>query len=253
MHEWTFDDITSTVNQPLASNFSIEDSWGKADLYAENGPFLRDGADCVYGKCLDFINDSITNLNRVYRSDSVVYSSAYTISYWVNKRSACRYNGGIYTNDKWSGIKIFNENEESLLTLFEGREELRIILCFTNSTSKTLTINMNKDIYNNWHFITLSYNDNTKYLKASLDGNIFYNNVVEPSKNIRTSNNARISIGNASTYWTKGKVDDFRIYNTELSSAKIKQNYIAGLNSMLANGTLLKDEYNERLQSLAID
>ena len=110
---------------------------------------------------------------------------------------------------------------------------------------------MNKDISNNWHFITFSYDDTTKYLKAYLDGNIFHNDVVEPSKSIRTSNNAKISIGKYTTYWTKGKVDDFRIYNTELSSSQIKQNYIAGLNSLLAKGTLLKDEYNERLQALA--
>ncbi len=46
-------------------------------------------------------------------------------------------------------------------------------------------------------------------------------------------------------------IDDVRIYNAALSSAQIKQNYIAGLNSMLANGNISKQEYNERINNLA--
>jgi len=38
-----------------------------------------------------------------------------------------------------------------------------------------------------------------------------------------------------------------------LSSAEIKQNYIAGLNSMLSNGNISKQEYNERINELAYD
>ncbi|MFA7141868.1 MAG: LamG domain-containing protein [Candidatus Paceibacterota bacterium] len=48
-----------------------------------------------------------------------------------------------------------------------------------------------------------------------------------------------------------GSIDDVRIYNSALSTAQIKQNYIAGLDSMLSNGNLSKDEYNERLEALA--
>lgn len=45
-------------------------------------------------------------------------------------------------------------------------------------------------------------------------------------------------------------MDDVGIYNAALSSSQIKQNYIAGLNLMLANGTMSKSEYNERIGSL---
>jgi len=50
-----------------------------------------------------------------------------------------------------------------------------------------------------------------------------------------------------------GLMDDIRIYNTALSSSQIKQNYIAGLNSMLSNGNISKQEYNERINALAYD
>jgi hypothetical protein len=57
---------------------------------------------------------------------------------------------------------------------------------------------------------------------------------------------------NANNYLFGGLIDDVRIYNAALSSAQIKQNYIAGLNSMFANGNMSKQEYNERINNLSI-
>ncbi len=55
----------------------------------------------------------------------------------------------------------------------------------------------------------------------------------------------------ANLYMWNGFIDDVRIYDAALSSSRIKQNYIAGLNSMLANGSLSKEEYNQKIESLA--
>ena len=54
-------------------------------------------------------------------------------------------------------------------------------------------------------------------------------------------------------HYFNGLIDDVRIYNAALSSSEIKQNYIAGLNSMLANGNMSKQEYNERLEFLSLN
>jgi len=50
-----------------------------------------------------------------------------------------------------------------------------------------------------------------------------------------------------------GLLDEIRMFNAVLSSSQIKQNYIAGLNSMLSNGTVSEEEYNERINELAHD
>jgi len=58
------------------------------------------------------------------------------------------------------------------------------------------------------------------------------------------------------SYGTVGSpllIDYLQFYNAALSSSQIKQNYIAGLNSMLANGNISKQEYNERINALAYD
>ena len=49
----------------------------------------------------------------------------------------------------------------------------------------------------------------------------------------------------------KGKIDDIRIYNTSLSLSEVQENYTAGLNSMLSNQTISKQEYNERINTLS--
>ncbi|MFA7157482.1 MAG: hypothetical protein WC123_07325 [Bacilli bacterium] len=53
------------------------------------------------------------------------------------------------------------------------------------------------------------------------------------------------------SYSFDGLIDDVRIYNEALSSVQIKQNYIAGLNSMLVNGNMSKEEYNQKIETLS--
>jgi len=50
-----------------------------------------------------------------------------------------------------------------------------------------------------------------------------------------------------------GLIDDVRIYNKGLSEAQIKQHYVAGLNSLLVKGSISKEEYDQRLNNLALD
>jgi len=50
-----------------------------------------------------------------------------------------------------------------------------------------------------------------------------------------------------------GILDEIRVYNQALTAFQIKRNYIAGLNSMLANGNISKEDYNERINQLAYE
>lgn len=48
-----------------------------------------------------------------------------------------------------------------------------------------------------------------------------------------------------------GLIDDVKIYNAAISSSQIKQNYIAGLDSLLSSRTISKKEYDKRVNNLA--
>ena len=69
------------------------------------------------------------------------------------------------------------------------------------------------------------------------------------------SNNLNLEMGrgirNSVYSYSVSDVDDVRIYNTSLSTSQIKQEYVAGLNSLLANGSILKEEYSEKIAELA--
>ena len=52
-------------------------------------------------------------------------------------------------------------------------------------------------------------------------------------------------------YAFKGRLDSIRVYDSALSISEIKQNYIAGLDSLFENGAISKEEYNKRLLNLA--
>jgi hypothetical protein len=47
-------------------------------------------------------------------------------------------------------------------------------------------------------------------------------------------------------------MDNIRLYNAVLSSSQIKQNYIAGLNSLLSKGVISKNDYNSRIEFLSL-
>lgn len=50
-----------------------------------------------------------------------------------------------------------------------------------------------------------------------------------------------------------GHIDEVRIYNTAISTSQIKEQYYVGLNNMLNNGSIDKEEYQKRIYSFAIN
>ena len=48
-----------------------------------------------------------------------------------------------------------------------------------------------------------------------------------------------------------GLLDEIRMFNAVLSS-QIKQNYIAGLDSLLSKNLILKEDHDERIEKLGV-
>jgi hypothetical protein len=106
-----------------------------------------------------------------------------------------------------------------------------------------------------WHHIVFSYNSN-----SSNGISLYLNGVFEGSRtslSVTTLANETLKIAKNNTLggdtnYFPGLFDDIRVYSSAISSSQIKQNYIAGLNSMLSNRNISKQEYNERISNLAI-
>ena len=103
---------------------------------------------------------------------------------------------------------------------------------------------------NNWHHVVgvFDRNKNTPdiYIDGKLDNGTSNGN---DCLTIETIGSGNLSLGNS----FKGVLDEVKMYNEALSSSQIKQNYIAGLDSLLSKASISKEDYNERINTLAYD
>ena len=234
--EWTFDN---------ASNIG-EDTWGNNHGTVYGNPQIKEGNDCVFGRCLefdgngDYINcGNSNNLNFETKSFSIL------LWFKTNDLSAsfprllAKANGSRYQDT--NGYCITKNSTSGQITFAAGEG-------YENAISKSTVSGI--DLFDsNWHnlFITFDGNNLRIYRDSNIDSISIF------SKDL--TNNLNLIIGATSSgldgFFT-GSLDDIRIYDTALSSSQIKQNYIAGLNSMFANGSMSKEEYSERIKALAI-
>lgn len=107
---------------------------------------------------------------------------------------------------------------------------------------------------NTWTLITAAIDISSGYVEIYINGtldvrdtNFTFTSLYNNEPNTLT----KIGVYN----WTydgyfDGLIDDVRMYDATLSSSQIKQNYIVGLNSLLAKGNILREEYNQRIDVL---
>jgi len=107
---------------------------------------------------------------------------------------------------------------------------------------------------------SIPYDGRWKYIVGIVEGNVWklyingaFINSFSHARYFSQGNSNNLYISKEGGYWFKGLINDIKIYNTVFSSSQIKQNYIAGLNSMLSNENISKEEYNERINELAYE
>jgi len=219
--EWTFD---------IASNPG-EDTWGNNDgtVYGATYKTKADGV-CVYGGCMSFDGNDYINCGN---NSDLNLTNSFTLSTWIKI-------AGYLTED--SIAVIWKEAQFGLRVEKSSRESRGYI--FTSSWSAVSGPALSSDL---WYHLVLEYD--------GAYGRIYTNGVSSQnylmSKPSQQTYPFQIGIQGGSR-WFNGLIDDVRIYNSALSSAQIKQEYVAGLDSLLANGNISKEEYDERINSLAL-
>jgi len=235
--EWTFD-------EPEEGG-KTKDTWGN-----NHGTIV--GAtqidDCVFGRCYSFDGNDFIDCGKNIKISNLINSNYKTISVWANILKA---SSGSNLRQR---VIFLPKNLDNTAFGIAGDSDNKIYGYYRSTADIFLTLNSNEDFtISNWKHICLTQNKTT--IK------IYVNGVEKNSANNagigNNDNTANIIIGSydgangSKAQFFNGLIDDFRIYNAALSSAQIKQNYIAGLNSMLANGNISKEDYNERINNLA--
>ncbi|HOI59866.1 MAG TPA: prepilin-type N-terminal cleavage/methylation domain-containing protein [Candidatus Pacearchaeota archaeon] len=227
---WTLDEIINTNKTP--------DQWGSntGTLYGTNGlPQLRPASECVTDGCFKF--DGVDDYVEVM-GITIIGNVSLTMSFWA--KSIANQSGDdvlvVYGNNGVPGecAGLYYRTTESYVK-FTGWANAS----YDYSTSFV------KD-FNIWHHWIITYNGSQVLIYR--DGVADSNGLQPKVLNFTVGN---LLLGGNSVSRFNSLIDDVRIYNVALSFSQIKQNYIAGLNSMLGNGNMSNEEYNQRIEKLA--
>ncbi|MDD2909772.1 MAG: prepilin-type N-terminal cleavage/methylation domain-containing protein [Candidatus Pacebacteria bacterium] len=241
---WTLDEIIDTNKTPdqWGSNIGSLSFDSLIAGYGDNhtsGPLSE--ANCVSGTCFKFdgIDDSINCGTDSLSFGDAVSDYSFTFSAWINMTNRTNFiilqkpNEYLWTNNNHHRLYLYDNGTGNYI--------------YRNATDLVKYLGQ-------WIFLIAIY-DGSK----TIEGIKFYINGVETSSYGSGSAGTYIAMHKTTSNlsiganFANGAIDDIKIYNAILSSSQIKQNYIAGLNSMLASGTISKEDYNERINALAYE
>jgi len=224
--EWTFDEDSGTT---------VKDTWGNNDGIVYGATYQNKASGkCVYGGCYSF--DGVDNyINLGNKAEYDLANTSHTISFWINANGKTatdqhvlnRFTGGT----PGAGYIFFILNG---YISFEGRATINPIGISYNFSNS----------FGSWHLILLSVDNVSKKGTLYVDGKIVSQ---DDYSGDLINHNTDLKIGQR----LKGSMDDVRIYDSAISTSQIKQQYVAGLDSLLNKKIISKEDYNERINQLA--
>ncbi|MFA7157408.1 MAG: LamG-like jellyroll fold domain-containing protein [Bacilli bacterium] len=225
--EWTFD-------EPEQGG-KTEDSWGNNDgIVYEATRKYGNGGECLFRGCYEFINS--TN----YIDTSYNLNGDKTVSLWAKSYSINTTNRMIF------GVQSPTTSDRYYFGYISGFFGFGIGARLWN-TNDANGFPLDK----NWHFYTIT--------SSGLIHKIYIDGIYKGQKSEASPVTDDYYIGNFQYINSLGNtpfdglIDDIRIYNSALSNSQIKQNYIAGVDSLLSKKSISKKECNERINVLAYE
>jgi len=241
--QYSFDDIDSSDYDPTTKVLNndvgnVPDSWLDNEGRAYNGPTVKDGSDCVSGKCLSFDgSDDFVNAGMGLN----VTGQQLTIGAWAKTTSWSGSSGYavIAENYQSSTGGYFIEREQSNNYFFLG--------LWTAAGFKPL-ISTEVLAENKWFYLVGVFNGTyTAY---------YVNGISKATDSfaatvITSSNSPFVMGGRTASNRFNGLIDDVRIYNAAMPTSQIQQNYFAGLNKLFAKQGIESSEYQQGLVELS--
>ncbi|MFA7157484.1 MAG: LamG-like jellyroll fold domain-containing protein [Bacilli bacterium] len=243
---WKLDEI----DKPTAGK--TPDAWGSNTGTLGDGatattfPTLKTSNECVSDGCYNFDGGDYINLGN---DSSLNITNELTISVWIKPNNVnADFLRVVHKADTSGLLRGYGIAQSSTNGKFVGFYQKNYSTVEFNKRTSVILQN------GQWYNIVMTWNG-----VESSAGILMHVNGSECSEDTTTTDygwsatGAGFNIGRragSAGYFFNGLIDDVRIYDAALSSSQIKQNYIAGLNSMLANGNISKAEYDEKIESL---
>lgn len=238
--EWKFDGPTAAGS--AATIADAKDTWGRNDATSVSGGlFVRGGANCISGNCLEF--DGTDDFVTIPDDSSLDLPANYTISFWAHNGSGAK----IYPT-------FFNKAAQSTSNGFfwcftSGTNEVDVVYQWANGTAYQAATFSNVFKAGSWTYFVFAFTDSTKILKLYKNGT--YTNDPKTLTSALPVDDGSMYIGtydgSTANYPFQGKIDEFRVFNDVLPISWIENEYFAGLNRLLINNDISKGEYNQRI------
>ncbi|MFA6377425.1 MAG: LamG-like jellyroll fold domain-containing protein [Acholeplasmataceae bacterium] len=235
--EWTFEEDSGTL---------IKDTWGANNGTAYNSPLALSGSSCVFGKCLQFSGAS--SCVGITDSNSLDIQNAITMAVWIKTTSTAQQ---VIIQKSANDTHVNPYRLYALLvsSAFKPRFSLS-----TGAAASQIALGGNTSLsLNEWYYIVGTWQSGSNariYLNGKEDypgGMAFAGPIGVNNEPLRMANTPT----NVERFY--GTIDDTRIYNKMFTTAEVKQNYVAGLNSLLSKNLISKEEYKEKLNELAYE
>ncbi|MFA5072102.1 MAG: LamG-like jellyroll fold domain-containing protein [Candidatus Pacearchaeota archaeon] len=228
----------------------VLDTWSINNAVAVgSGPIIKGNSDCISGNCIQF--DGVDDYIDFGDMAIIENKNILTISFWVKPITLSALKAMI--------TKAGSAFTDNCIVIETGTSiGDSIILAVGNATTDSYgRTPVGTIIADSWFHILMVYDGtqtgNSNRLKGYINGTIqtlsFTGTI--PAITQATSTNFNIGrVSNATRYFN-GLIDDVRIYNAIIPTSQIKQQYFLGLNNLLINGEISREEYNQRINSIA--
>jgi prepilin-type N-terminal cleavage/methylation domain-containing protein len=228
--EWRFDEGEGT---------STADTVGYNGGILTNGPIWKSGADCIDGGCLQF--DGTNDYVDCGSGPSLDITESLTISAWVFREGSQTYPMMVVKGDSHLGANY---------QFYLYSPTYKMGFWFGSSPTDWTTVTSNSGLEaNNWHYVTIVYVPNKVqfYLDGVKDGE-------KAISGTPVANATSLFIGTrsgANPFPWRGKIDEVRIYDSALTASDIRDQYVAGLDKLLASGQVTDQNYQQRIAELS--
>ena len=213
---------------------NLNDSWSGGNNGTWTGPTApntainyRPEAECVSGQCLDF--DGVDDRVDFSFVPGILTTNKYTIAGWFKKTSS-------------SDTTIINISDSPTnrngITFDTGY----ISCSYYNGTAYTKASSLVTVSLNLWHHVACI--NTSGNLSLYVDGGLATTGT--SGMGLGASQNRIGYNSNAGSYFT-GQIDEIRVFNAAMPTSQIKEQYYAGLNSLLASGQINREDYQDRL------
>jgi hypothetical protein len=244
-----FDNITDDKIGSTVLVADIKDVWGSNNGVGVTGnPQVRGDSNCVSGKCIEFNGSQTCDPVYPCTGDSIKINqlnypegdNPITLEVWFKLKEG-------NTNNS---IVILGKNWFDPTGLILRSEKINFVVYDNSATARYFSYDAKKVTVGNWNHIVGSYK--SQEVKVCLNGDCQkYSTTYIP----RTQPTYRVIMGALDSNYDhlRGFIDDARIYAASLTVSQIKSNYLSGLNTLIANKRITKQEYQQRLAELNKD